>query len=386
MRKKCRIEKLALLALSISLALPYPQAARAENATGLAHFGTSCGHLCTNADIFGGGSESARERAKAAEADGNRLGDQAKNKGRLGDEIGKDLGGLRNNLAQIPPAPAAEAQQKREALLGRSYEPKKEFREEVQKLGLIKNRDLNEKGEKVQKQVYTEAKELMQESQQKLAEAKKSTQAATQMQKLQTETTKRVAAMKSTEGTNILKAATAKTGVGTGISLASSESQTGEKGVRPSGIADKAAGRSRKDNELPPSMRSIGQLPANMGLASAGSDPGGAGKDKGKDPKEDKFLSQLASMDGELSKSLGVKLDAVQSALMMAEQGGPANGRRGPASLGGEGPAGGMDESMESESQGAARVKTEGANLFHRVHDCLNRQQKRGHLLAGASN
>lgn len=113
MAGKTLTKKLFSAALVLALILPTCPPASAENATGLAHFGTSCGHLCTNADIFGNGGESAANNARKAEDEGNKLGDQARDRGRLGDQIGKDLGGLRNNLSQVPPNPPAEAQQKR---------------------------------------------------------------------------------------------------------------------------------------------------------------------------------------------------------------------------------------------------------------------------------
>ncbi len=368
--------------LAFALALPACPSARAENATGLAHFGTSCGHLCTNADIFGNGGDSAASKARKTEEEGNQLGNQARDKGRLGDQIGKDLGGLRNNLSQVPPNPPAEAQQKKEAILGKPYQPPKEFREAVKKLKLNTNRDLNDKGEKVQKQVYTEAVELMQQSQAKLADARKSAAAVRQLQALRGESLKRSASMKSAENLNIIKPAAAGANEGTNLTLASSGSTAGEESSRPQGIPNPGSNARKKDGELPLSMARSGQLERDR-LAL---DSSGTSKEEPRDLKkeaDDKFMSQLNAMDKDLSQSLGMKLDAVQSALHIADGDVAGEPSRGPASMGGGHSTG---AEPDGQVQGAQRARSSEASLFHRVHDCHDRQQKRGNLLAGAAN
>lgn len=366
--------------LAFALILPACPPARAEN--GLAHFDRSCGHLCTNADIFGNGGDSAANNARKAEDEGKQLGNQARDKGRLGDQIGKDLGGLRNSLSQVPPNPPAEARQKKEAILAKPYQPPKEFREAVKKLELNTNRDLNDKGEKVQKQVYTEAKALLQQSQAKLADAKKSAAGARQLHALQGETLKRSAAMRSADDVNIIKPSVAGANAGTNLTLASSGSPAWSESTRPQGLSGPGGANSEKDGGLPLTMARSGQLESGRLALDSAESQGDKPRDL-KQEADDKFMSQLNAMDKDLSRSLGMRLDAVQGALQIADGGAGGEPSRGPASLGGGHSTG---EEPQGQEQGANRLRTSDASLFHRVHDCHGRQQKRGNLLAGAAN
>jgi len=182
------------LGIALGLLLVAPLAS-ADGNHGFGAWKPSCAPNCTSADVFSAGNDASAAEADKAQGESQKLAGDAKNRAELANQIRNDRAELQRQLNQIPPSPNAEAA--RTAILSKSYVLPEKFNVTSRSLKLNTFRELETRGEKVQKQLMEKAVETRKQAEALNEKARQGFSAARKFNGLESTSNRRAQGMRS---------------------------------------------------------------------------------------------------------------------------------------------------------------------------------------------